>query len=116
MYILKQQPKPTMKRLITTFIIVLSVSACKNNPSVEKSLENNSQDRMQTSSSTSINIKDEAVLYMVNDRKVNLDYIDALDPDTIESVNVIKDTNELKKYDAEGYQGLVLIKLKDSKQ
>ncbi len=52
------------------------------------------------------------ILYLLNDSIISKSDFEKIDNDLIESVNVIKDTLEIKKYTDDDYDGAINIKLK----
>ncbi|HEX5150913.1 MAG TPA: N-acetylmuramoyl-L-alanine amidase [Parafilimonas sp.] len=54
-------------------------------------------------------------LYILNEKIVQKSEVDKLDPNTIESINVLKDKNATDKYGDKGKYGVVEITLKDKK-
>lgn len=55
---------------------------------------------------------DANILYLINGKESNKATVLKLNPDDIESMNVIKDKSELAKYTNENYVGIVFVKLK----
>lgn len=52
------------------------------------------------------------VLYLLNGKEISSDIMKEIDPESIASINVIKDTEGIKKYTQEKYDGIILIHLK----
>ena len=57
-------------------------------------------------------ISDSKVLFLINDKPITQAELEKINPDTIESVDVIKDKKEIAKYTTDEYDGVVIIKLK----
>ena len=57
-------------------------------------------------------ISDSKVLFLLNDKPITQAELEKINPDTIESVDVIKDKTEIAKYTTNEYNGVVIIKLK----
>jgi len=57
-------------------------------------------------------ISDSKVLFLLNDKPITQAELEKINPDTIESVEVIKDKKEIAKYTTDEYDGIVIIKLK----
>ncbi|WNH13037.1 hypothetical protein [Thalassobellus suaedae] len=57
-------------------------------------------------------ISDSKVLFLINDKQITQAELKKINPDTIESLNVIKDKKEIAKYTTDEYDGVVIIKLK----
>ena len=57
-------------------------------------------------------ISDSKVLFLLNDKPINQAELEKINPDKIESVDVIKDKKEIAKYTTDEYDGVVIIKLK----
>ncbi len=51
-------------------------------------------------------------LTIVNGKKIPYDVLNTIDPNTIESITVLKDKNTVEKYGKEGENGVILITLK----
>ena len=51
-------------------------------------------------------------LYYVNDKKITKLEMEAIDPNTIESIFILKDKKAIEKYGKEGENGVVEIKIK----
>ncbi|WP_031425847.1 M56 family metallopeptidase [Flavimarina sp. Hel_I_48] len=54
----------------------------------------------------------ENVLYFVNGKEITQEEMNLIDPNTIESVNVVKDSEELKKYGDKAKNGVIEVTLK----
>ena len=57
-------------------------------------------------------ISDSKVLYLLNEKPITQTELEKIDPDTIESVEVIKNEKEIAKYTTDKYDGVVIMKLK----
>jgi hypothetical protein len=57
-------------------------------------------------------ISDSKILYLLNGKTITHDELIKINPDKIESVEVIKDKKEIAKYTTEEYEGVLVIKLK----
>ena len=57
-------------------------------------------------------ISDSKVLYLLNGKIITQVELEKINPNKIESVDVIKDKKEIAKYTTDEYDGVVLIKLK----
>ncbi|WP_035899312.1 hypothetical protein [Leeuwenhoekiella sp. MAR_2009_132] len=57
-------------------------------------------------------ISDSKVLFLINDKQITQAELEKINPDTIESLDVIKDKKEIAKYTTDEYDGVVIIKLK----
>ena len=57
-------------------------------------------------------ISDSKVLFLLNDKPITQAELEKINPDTIESVDVIKDKKEIAKYTTDEYDGVIIIKLK----
>ncbi len=57
-------------------------------------------------------ISDSKVLYLLNEKPITQTELEKINPDIIESVEVIKNEKEIAKYTTEKYDGVVKIKLK----
>ena len=57
-------------------------------------------------------ISDSNVLFLLNDKPITQAELEKINPDTIESVDVIKDKKEIAKYTTDEYDGVIIIKLK----
>lgn len=57
-------------------------------------------------------ISDSKVLYLLNEKPITQTELKKINPDTIESVEVIKDEKKIAKYTSDKYDGVVIIKLK----
>jgi len=55
------------------------------------------------------------VLYILDGKEATSDDINALDPNTIESISVLKDDNAVKLYGEKGKNGVIIIKTKAKK-
>ncbi len=53
------------------------------------------------------------VLYLLNDSIVSKTDFEKIDSDLIESVNIIKDTIEIKKYTKDKFDGIISVTLKN---
>jgi hypothetical protein len=58
------------------------------------------------------NISDSKVLFLLNDKPITQAELEKINPDRIESVDVIKNKKEIAKYTTAEYDGVVIIKLK----
>ena len=57
-------------------------------------------------------ISDSKVLYLLNGKIITQVELEKINPNKIESVDVIKDKKEIAKYTTDEYDGVVLVKLK----
>ena len=57
-------------------------------------------------------ISDSKVLFLLNDKPITQAELEKINPETIESVDVIKDKKEIAKYTTDEYDGVIIIKLK----
>ncbi|WP_242133010.1 hypothetical protein [Aestuariivivens marinum] len=57
-------------------------------------------------------ISDSKVLFLINDKPITQAELEKINPETIESVDVIKDKKEIAKYTTDEYDGVVIIKQK----
>jgi hypothetical protein len=57
-------------------------------------------------------ISDSKVLFLLNGKQINQEDLEKINPDKIESVEVIKDKEEIAKYTTDNYDGVVKINLK----
>jgi len=57
-------------------------------------------------------ISESKVLILLDDKQITQAELEKINPDTIESVDVIKDKKEIAKYATDKYDGIVIIKLK----
>ena len=71
--------------------------------------------RIDGSGSRSLSSKDQP-LFVVDGEIVNRESLSKIDPNDIESINVLKDEKATDKYDGKGETGVVEIYLKDSKK
>jgi hypothetical protein len=55
------------------------------------------------------------VLVMVGDKKISVEEMKKINPQDIESIDVIKSKSGIKKYTRKKYDGVIIIKLKDGK-
>lgn len=58
------------------------------------------------------NIEDKNILYLVNGKEVDSEFIKTLSPQYIESVTVIKGAKDVEKYTDKKYDGIIIIKMK----
>ncbi|WP_088323785.1 hypothetical protein [Polaribacter tangerinus] len=54
----------------------------------------------------------ENILYIVDGKKVNSNYLRTLAPEKIKSLTVVKDSEKMKKFTEKKYQGIIVILLK----
>lgn len=59
--------------------------------------------------------EDANLLILLNDKEITIEEMNALNPTTIQSTNVITDKNQFKKYGAKGKDGVVIITTKNEK-
>ena len=57
-------------------------------------------------------ISESKVLILLNGKKITETELEKINPDEVESVNVIKDKEEIAKYTSDQYDGILIIKLK----
>ncbi|OFX87834.1 MAG: hypothetical protein A2W99_16090 [Bacteroidetes bacterium GWF2_33_16] len=57
-------------------------------------------------------LEESKVLYLLGDKIITKKDLDSLDPDDIESIEVIKNKEAIKKYTSEDYDGVIIINLK----
>jgi hypothetical protein len=57
-------------------------------------------------------IDDSKVLFLLGDKQITQEELEKLDPNDIESIDVIKNTDDIKKYTKEDYDGVVIINMK----
>ena len=94
-------PGEVMKKLGLLLITIL-LASCQQNEIVP----------MQTKQ-TGLTLNDKDVLILLDGKQVLNDVLQKVDPNTIESIEVIKGA-DVKKYTTGGYQGVVKISLKKS--
>ena len=51
-------------------------------------------------------------LVIIDGKETSLDDLGSIDPDTIESISVLKDKTSIEKYGAKGKNGVMIIELK----
>ena len=57
-------------------------------------------------------IDESKVLMLLEDKKISKSELDKINPNEIESIDVIKDKEKVKQYTSENYDGVVIIHLK----
>ncbi len=98
-----------------------TLSASKNLPKSEFTLTSKQSQSSITTRDTlqnetfKINSKDgKSPLFIVDSKEISKSEFEAIDPESIESISVLKDTYTKSKYGEKGKNGVVEIKLKDS--
>ena len=61
-------------------------------------------------------IDDSKVLFLVGDRKITKKELEKINPDDIESIEVIKEAAAVKKITKDNYDGVVIITMKEGKK
>lgn len=77
-------------------------------------LSKKSQDRLQEKSTKSVT--DSKVLFLLGDQPISQEELQKIDPMDIESIDVIKEKESVKKYTSEDYDGVVIITMKKDKK
>jgi hypothetical protein len=77
-------------------------------------LTKKSQERLQEKSAKSID--DSKVLFLIGDKQITQEELQKIDPMDIESIDVIKEKESVKKYTSEDYDGVVIITMKKDKR
>ncbi|TKG97029.1 hypothetical protein EYV94_00970 [Puteibacter caeruleilacunae] len=54
------------------------------------------------------------ILFLVGDRRITQEELENIDPNGIDSIQVIKDLDTISKYTTEDYEGVVIIIMKES--
>ncbi len=99
---------------------ILVIAACLNglfaqpgtNNSVNQRAPENQTSKPDTAQSLTQKTIPANILYIVDGKESAAETIQTLDPNTIESVNVIKDKEMIKKYTDKKVEGVILITLK----
>lgn len=73
-----------------------------------------SQERFQEKSIKTLN--ESKVLFLVGDQQITQEELQNIDADDIESIEVIKEKDSVKKYTSEEYDGVVIITMKKDKK
>ena len=97
-----------MKKLFIILIAFLALSCSAGRNSISK--------RTDHKYNTLHSNQHDKVLYLVNDRQVTLTDLESMDPNLIESIEVIKDVGQIRQYTSDDYDGLILITLKKTEQ
>lgn len=63
-----------------------------------------------------LSLDDKRVVILLAGKQITNEELQAIDPNTIESIEVIKDKAQIKKYSADDVAGIVKINLKKSKR
>lgn len=90
----------TMK-VFSTLLLVLVIFSCSQQEIVPS-----------TASQNRLALNDERVLILVDGKQVSGSALQAIDPTTISSIDVIKNMEEIRKYTPKNYEGVVKINLK----
>jgi hypothetical protein len=61
-------------------------------------------------------IDESKVLFLVGDRMISKEELEKINPDDIESIEVIKEKDAVKKITEDNYDGVVIITMKESKK
>jgi|WetSurMetagenome_2_1015567.scaffolds.fasta_scaffold39091_4 hypothetical protein len=72
-----------------------------------------SQDGFHEKSTKSLS--DSKVLFLIGDRQITQEELQKIDPNNIESIEVIKEKNSVSKYTSDDYDGVVIIIMKKEK-
>jgi len=77
-------------------------------------LTKKSQERLQEKSTKTID--DSKVLFLVGDQQITQEELQKIDPNDIESIEVIKENESVRYYTSEDYDGVVIITMKKDKK
>jgi|WetSurMetagenome_2_1015567.scaffolds.fasta_scaffold98986_3 hypothetical protein len=73
-----------------------------------------SQEALQEKSAKTL--AESKILFLLGDREISQEYLKDIDPNDIESIDVIKNKDSIKEYTTEDYEGVVVITLKANKK
>ncbi|UZR97502.1 hypothetical protein [Chondrinema litorale] len=94
-----------MNKIYKIFLLFLILTACEQEEIEIK--KTNITKEQHAKKSTGSN-----VLYFVGDQQITREEIDDLDFDKIETVEVIKDKDKIRKYTPKDYDGIVILHMK----
>jgi hypothetical protein len=102
-----------MKMLVVAFLTVSSLGSAFGQK-IEK--EKLSQDSTYVKVKCSPTIRTDAPLYILDDVEICAEDINKIDPNMIESINVLKTAKDIEPYGEKGKYGVILIELKGAKR
>ncbi|MBT33395.1 MAG: hypothetical protein CMO01_27350 [Thalassobius sp.] len=94
-----------MNKIYKFFLLVLIISACKQQEIEVKKTNITKEQHAKESSESNI-------LCLVGDQQITREEMDNIDVDKIETIEIIKDKDKIRKYTSENYDGIIIINMK----